>query len=522
MKSIVIKILFLTIGSVLVISLALSTFMIFTFIQNNNENISILEESLRDDFDNLVKLEVETQISLLENLHKLYLDGEFSEREWRELSAHLLREARYDGGNYFWADTSDGTCVVLLGRDTEGTNRINSQDNRGNSFMRDIISNGLAGGGYSDYYFPRGEGGEPLPKRAYSTYFEPLDWVVGTGNYVDDIDVIIQEKEDNVLSYLRGRILMALIFNLICLGVITFLAVFLGKRLALPVIKATELAGLLSEGNLRDRVEGSFNKSKDETGRLFVALDNMTDNLSLIITSIRDSSEQVKSGSVQISQTTQQLSSGATEQSSSVEEISSSMEELTANIQQNTANSKEADRIAVTVAEEAAKGGESVEATVAAMRSIAEKITVIEDIARNTNMLALNAAIEAARAGDAGKGFAVVASEVRKLAENSGKAAKDIIEISTTSLDIAEQAGQIIVDLVPQVRKTSELIQEITTASEEQSRGAEQINAGILQLDTVIQQNASSSEELAAMAEELEGQASLMRENVSFFTLKDD
>ena len=522
MKSIVIKILLLTIGSVFVISLALSSFMVITFIQNNDANLDVLEESLRDDFDFLVKMEVETQLSLLENLYSLYLDGQYSESEWKTISAHLLREARYEGDNYFWADNPDGTNVVLLGRDTEGTNRIDAQDNMGNYFMRDLISNGLDGGGYSDYYFPRGTGGEPLPKRAYTAYFEPLDWVIGTGNYVDDIDTIIAEKRSAAEKYLRGRIILAMVFNLICLAAITSIAVFMGKRLAFPVIRATELAGELSRGNLRNLAIGDFRRTKDETGRLFDALDNMTANLSRTIRSIRDSSEQVKSGAVQISRTTQQLSAGATEQSSSVEEISSSMEELTANIQQNTANSKEADKIAVNVAKEASKGGESVEATVSAMRSIAEKITIIEDIARNTNMLALNAAIEAARAGEAGKGFAVVASEVRKLAENSGKAAKDIIEISTNSLDIAETAGQIIMDLVPQVKKSSELIQEITTASEEQYRGAEQINSGIMQLDKVIQQNASSSEELAAMAEELEGQATLMRENVSFFAMDDE
>jgi methyl-accepting chemotaxis protein len=196
------------------------------------------------------------------------------------------------------------------------------------------------------------------------------------------------------------------------------------------------------------------------------------------------------------------------------------MEELAGNIQQNTENAQKANEIAVNVSKEAAVGGESVNDTVLAMRSIAEKIKIIEDIARNTNMLALNAAIEAARAGDAGKGFAVVASEVRKLAENSGKAASEITEISVSSVDAAEKAGTIINELVPKIQETAELVQEITVASEEQSRGAEQINQAIQQLDTVIQQNASASEELASMSEELNGQSDMMMQNIAYFKLE--
>ena len=258
---------------------------------------------------------------------------------------------------------------------------------------------------------------------------------------------------------------------------------------------------------------------KDEIGQLANSLKDMAENLNRILLDIQNASNQVASGSQQISSTSQQISSGATEQASSTEEVSSAMEELVANIQQNTESSKSADDISKKVAVEAAEGGEAVNETVAAMKSIAEKITIIEDIARNTNMLALNAAIEAARAGDAGKGFAVVASEVRKLAENSGSAAAEIIDISINSVKAAEKAGNLINDLVPQIQNTAELIQEINTSSIEQNRGADQINQALQQLDTVIQQNASSSEEMASMAEELSSQSELMKSNVDFFKL---
>jgi methyl-accepting chemotaxis protein len=211
------------------------------------------------------------------------------------------------------------------------------------------------------------------------------------------------------------------------------------------------------------------------------------------------------------------MSQGATEQASSAEEVSSSMEEMSSNIRQNADNALQTEKIAKKASSDAEEGGRAVEETVTAMKEIAVKTGIIEEIARQTNLLALNAAIEAARAGEHGKGFAVVASEVRKLAERSQKAAAEIKELSGTSVIIAEKAGEMLGRIVPDIQKTAELVAEISAASSEQNSGAEQINKAILQLDEVIQQNASSSEEMSSMAEELSSQAEQLSESIAFF-----
>ncbi len=230
----------------------------------------------------------------------------------------------------------------------------------------------------------------------------------------------------------------------------------------------------------------------------------------------------IVSGSQQISSSSQQLSQGSQEQASSTEEVTSSMEQMSSNIDQNADNASETEKIAKKAAEDAEESGEAVTQTVNAMKSIAEKIAIIEDISRSTNMLSLNASIEAARAGEHGKGFAVVASEVGKLAARSKDAAQEISELSNSSVADAEKAGEMINKLVPDIKKTSDLVQEITASSAEQKTGAAQINEALMQLDTVVQQNSSASEELAATAEEFASQADSLKESITIFKSIDE
>jgi methyl-accepting chemotaxis protein len=274
------------------------------------------------------------------------------------------------------------------------------------------------------------------------------------------------------------------------------------------------LAGKMAEGDLT--VELRERSSKDE---LILSLKEMVVNLRDVVGTVQGASEQVSAGSQALSASSEELSQGASEQAASAEEASSSIEQMTANIRQNADNARETEKIATRGAKDAQAGEVAVKETVVAMKQIADKIMIIEEIARQTNLLALNAAIEAARAGEQGKGFAVVAAEVRKLAERSQLAAAEISGLSVSSVEVAENAGTLLGTMVPNIQKTAELVQEIAAASMEQDAGAEQIAKAIQQLDAVIQMNASSSEEMASTAEELSSQAEQMTAAIAFFRL---
>ncbi|MGE5467245.1 MAG: methyl-accepting chemotaxis protein [Ignavibacteria bacterium] len=280
-----------------------------------------------------------------------------------------------------------------------------------------------------------------------------------------------------------------------------------------------EVAQALERGDLTSKVTRDYQGAYDQVKQ---SLNNTVEKLAQTIAEVRASGESLASATGQVSSTAQSLSQASSEQAASVEETSASVEQMSASIRQNTENAKVTDGIAGKAARDAGEGGEAVKETVAAMKKIAKKIGIIDDIAYQTNLLALNAAIEAARAGEHGKGFAVVAAEVRKLAERSQVAAQEIGQVAQGSVELAEKAGQLLDEIVPSIKKTSDLVQEITAASEEQSAGAGQITTAMEQLSQITQQNASASEELAATAEEMSGQAGQLQQLMSFFKVGDD
>jgi methyl-accepting chemotaxis protein len=314
-----------------------------------------------------------------------------------------------------------------------------------------------------------------------------------------------QSSKQMVLSLAIGSLMVAL-------GAAWLITVSITR----PVAEAKHAAERLAAGDLEFELNPT---STDEVGELIMAMKQTVEKLREVLSGVLGAADNISAASEQVSSASQQLSQGASEQASSVEESSSSIEEMNSSITQNSENAKVTDGIAGKAAKEAADGGAAVNQTVAAMRTIAQKIGIIDDIAYQTNLLALNAAIEAARAGAQGKGFAVVAAEVRKLAERSQVAAQEIGSVAENSVQLAERAGQLLNTMVPAIQKTAELVQEIAAASAEQSTGAAQINTAISQLSQTAQQSAAASEELASTAEEMTSQVGELRDLIGFFKL---
>ena len=330
------------------------------------------------------------------------------------------------------------------------------------------------------------------------------------GEEVANVREVMLEAASNKFSVTLGVAGAALVLGLMVI-------VWLTSSITRPLHAAVEVAKRLAEGDLTAHIEVT---SRDETGQLLSAMQNMVAKLSQIIGEVRGSADALSSASEEVSATAQSMSQASSEQAASVEETSASVEQMSASINQNAENAKVTNGMAEGASKQAKDGGLAVDETVKAMKSIADKIGIIDDIAYQTNLLALNAAIEAARAGEHGKGFAVVAAEVRKLAERSQVAAQEIGEVAKGSVNLAERAGKLLDEIVPAIGKTSDLVQEISAASEEQSSGVAQINTAMGQLNQITQQNASSSEELAATAEEMSGQAENLQHLVGFFKVE--
>lgn len=487
---------------------------------------------------------VESAHTVLVHFHAQTESGELSVEQAQLAAMKTVEAMRYNEKDYFWINDMQPKMIMHpYVKKLEGQDISTFEDPNGTRLfnnMVDVVRK--SGAGFVDYVWQKGDSKVLAPKTSYVKGFAPWGWIVGSGIYVDDVNAAFYSEAIN--------------FSVIILVVLVLLAAaayWISRSISKPLKKAVHVAERLSVGDLQAEIEKG---GKDETGQLLnsirkvngatkivaemaseisegrldidirkrsdqdelmQSLIDMSEKLKEVVGGVKGVVEHVTAGSQAMRDTADVMSDGASRQAAAAQQAASSIEEMTANIRQNADNSLETGKIAQETAKDALEGGEAVKQTVTAMKDIAEKITIIEEIARQTNLLALNAAIEAARAGEQGKGFAVVAAEVRKLAERSQIAAGEINELSVSSVEVAERAGELLDVIVPNIQKTSELIQEISAASKEQDAGAEQIQRSVQQLDSVIQQNASASEEMASTAEELSSQSEQLADLVSFF-----
>lgn len=413
---------------------------------------------------------------------------------------------------YVYILNTGGDYVLSFQRKRDGENIWQAKDSDGSLFIQDIIKNArnLKKGESAIKYYPWKNSSDKKAryKIAGYSYFPEWNWIVASSAYLEDFMDGLYE--------LRNISIFIMFFSFIIGGVISY---FFANRITGPLLKGIQFAEQVSNGDLT----GTFPiEREDEVGRLAKAIEGISSRLKEIVIDIRNASGSVSTGSKTLSESAERLSRGAAEQANSVEETTSSMEQMSMNVKQNADNAVQTEKIALQAAKDAGESGEIVSRTVDAMKEIAGRVTIIEDIARQTNLLALNAAIEAGRAGKLGKGFAIVAEEVRKLAEKSQNAAGHISKLSFSSVEIAEKAGQMLEKLVPDIRKTSELVQEISASSNEQNSGISQVKNVLEQLDSVVRQNASASEEMAGSSAELTAQADMLQETVMFFKLDSD
>lgn len=537
--------------------LILSCYSVWSTIQRNEADIQEYRAMLYEQFDRSIKLEVETAHSLVQKLYTQQQQGILSEVEAKKQAAALVRDLRFDNGNYFWIDTTEGINVVLLGRDVEGKSRLELVDAKGNKFIRDIINSGMQpAGGYTDYWFPKPNETEDLPKRGYSLLFKPYNWIIGTGNWVDDIEANVAAKAAANKRQLINDIGIAVLIAIIGLSISVCMALYISRKISDPIVAAAEGVRQIATGNLG--VADLPVNARDETGMLSLSVNEMKDSLRELIREVANSSNQVAAASQELTATSEQTALASSQVAASTTEMargsenqvqvisraSGAIEHMSVNIEQITDKVKAVAEVSGKTATAARDGEQAVYSAIKQMTNIEKTVTdsaavvsklgersqeigqiidTIAGIAGQTNLLALNAAIEAARAGEQGRGFAVVAEEVRKLAEQSHGATQQIagliqeiqadteravkamgtgtgeVKLGTSLVSSAETAFHEISAMVNQV---SLQVNEVTVAVQQVAQGSQAVVSSIRQVENIARDSATETGTISAATEE--------------------
>lgn len=511
------------------VALALCSIVSNTSLSGLGDNaLNIIENDMRSSYDEQIKSQVDNVISLCQGIYNQYEAGEYTLEEAKKLAADQIRDLRYGNNGYFWVDTYDGTNVVLLGNDTEGTNRMDAVDTNGFAYIQAIISAGKQeDGGFTDYVFPREGETESSPKRAYSKAFEPFEWVLGTGNYTDDIDDEVLAVKTEFNSYASNSRMMvigiAVVMEVILILVLTMITVSVVKPLKRSLTHINEMA----QGDFSKEFEQNLLKRKDDFGQLADSLEKMRAEMNELIGEGKSEALEITGMVQEIDTSLQALDDQIENVSATTEELAAGMEETAASSEEMNAMSHEIESAAKSIAERSQDGAteadsirdravkikKDTDANDRRTRSIHEEINVsltkalddikvvdqinvlaksIMDITGQTNLLALNASIEAARAGEAGKGFAVVADNIRVLAEQSKDAVSHIQEVTenvTAAVDNLAKDAERLLEFVG-----NDVVESLGGFAEM----ANSYNSDAVNVDSLVTDFSASSEQLLA------------------------
>jgi len=568
MKKISSKIVFFTIFTVLVLALVLQGTFLFSQYSLNNFLEQQNRAMLEDAFNRLIKSEVETVVTNIQSIHEYGLKNGLTENQVKNDIVEYVRNIKYGESGYFWIDDYEGNNVLLPPKpEVEGTNRYESVDEYGNFYMKDIIGAGMEGGGYSEYYFPKPNETEAKRKIAYSLQYEPFNWVIGTGNYVDDIDLVVAAEAETVNKKITESILLSIAVTIVLIIVFSVMASIYGKKISNPIVKLNKIIKQAAQGDLT--VQSDI-KSNDEVGELSEAFNIMIHNLRGITKDINELStnlskdflkieqiaDDVSLGSDEIAKTIQDLAEGVSDQATATGVVNKNIFNIVENLELMNRNLDEAQKQASISIEAINKGKNTIDIqknkmlvnkqasakvsdAINSLASVAKEIgnivEVIDSISHQTNLLALNAAIEAARAGELGKGFAVVADEIRKLAEQTMSSTKKIseiihevtnsvneavIEIDSVNKSVIDQESALndSVNSFENISSAVSVIIEKVDASAEKSNSvnhdAGNASKEMNNIASIAETSAASTEEVAATTQEQTAQISQVNQYI--------